>query len=202
MNTRIDLEKYEAMYDAFDGGHGRSHIERVRNLAVKLATIYAPDKVELAYVAATLHDIGLAQGRDNHEINGAAYLLKEQPLIEAFSSDELNEIAEAVREHRASSGNPQSILAKIISDADKVSDSTPEAMQRAYEFGKAHFPNLTDEQQIMRAAEHLKEKFGPEGTGSRMYFPESKAELENVYGPIFRAVDAKDFPFLQSLITS
>lgn len=67
MNTKINLQKYESLYDTFDGGHDRKHLNEVRNFAVQLAKKYSPEKIEIVYVAATLHDIGLSITRDNHE---------------------------------------------------------------------------------------------------------------------------------------
>lgn len=196
----IDLSRFEAMYSQFDAGHGLGHISRVRNFAVKLAKKYLPEKVDLTYIAATLHDIGLAKGRDNHEMHGAQMILESRELRKFLSQNEIEEIADAVREHRASTGKPKTVLAKIISDSDKVSDSTREAMKRAVEYGKIHRPELDKEGQIWRAANHLKQKFDVGGTGRRVYFPESEKALEETYKPIFEAVDKKDYVYLESLV--
>ncbi len=199
LQKNINLSKYEALYEQFDGGHGMDHISRVRNLALKLAEKYLPDKLDLVYIAATLHDIGLINGRENHEINGAEMVLKDQDLKKLFSEEEIGEIAESIKQHRASSGKPQTVLAKIISDADKASDSSSEALIRAVEYGKVKYPELTYEEQIWRAAKHLKEKFGKGGTGRRTYFPESAQALDEAYKPIFDALSKNDFKFLEEL---
>lgn len=156
-----DLRRFEKLYDQFDAGHGQEHIQRVRDQALKLARKYLPDKLELVYIAATMHDIGLIHGRENHEENGAKMALEDKQLAEDLTPTELLEVAEAIREHRASSGNPKSTLAKIISDADKASDTSAQALKRAYAYGQKNFPDLSHEEQLWRCGTHLLEKFGP-----------------------------------------
>lgn len=74
----LDLSKYENLYDNFDAGHGRRHMEAVRKQAVELANKYAHDKVELAYIAATLHDFGISKNREDHEKNGEEMILADK----------------------------------------------------------------------------------------------------------------------------
>lgn len=200
MKTRYDISKYESLYDTFDGGHDRKHLEEVRTFAVRLAEIYAPESIEIAYVAASLHDIGLSVSRDDHERHGYEILLQDTELKSTYSEEEYGDILEAVREHRASTGNPQSVIAKIVSDADKVSDDTYRAMSRAYEWGKENIPSLNHEGQLLRAANHLKEKFGENGTGTRLYFKESMEKLEGIYMPIFEALERDDIEELNSFV--
>jgi uncharacterized protein len=202
MSDFPDLSQFEALYHQFDGGHGVDHVTRVRKLAVKLAKKYLPEKVHLAYIAATLHDIGLVHGRKDHELNGAKMARESEQLQQLLSKSELAEVADAIANHRASTGKPKTILAKIISDADKVSDNPGEAMRRAVGYGKKHYPDLSIEEQIWRAAVHLKEKFGPEGTGNRTYFPESSRALQKTYGLIIKAVDSNDHSYLKKITQS
>ncbi len=200
MKTRIDLSKYESLYDTFDGGHDRKHLEEVRNFAVELAKKYCPDKIEVVYVAATLHDIGISISREDHEMHGYELVLQEGNLKKAYSKDEYEEILEAVKEHRASTGKPNSVVAKIVSDADKISDNTCRAITRAYLWGKKNLPTVNHDGQLLRAAHHLKEKFGPNGTGTRLYFEESNAKLQGIYKPIFDALAEYRIDKLNSLL--
>lgn len=200
MKPRIELTKYESLYDDFDKGHDRTHLEEVRAYALELARKYCKDKLELVYVAATLHDIGLSVSREDHEKHGYEMILKDSALKEAYNEEEYDEILEAVREHRASSGDPRSTVAKIISDADKVSNSTGRTMVRAYEWGMKNLPSLNHDGQLIRAAYHLKEKFGPNGTGTRLYFEESRRKLDVTYKPIIKALDVYDLDELNSIL--
>lgn len=200
--TDLNLKKYEKMYDDFDDGHNRRHCVAVRKMSVSLAKKYAPDQIGLAYVAATLHDIGISVGRENHEINGEKIIKKDNYLKSKLSKKDFKEVCHAVREHRASVGHPKTILAKIISDADRSGGycSPKKAFFRAYSYGLKKHPEYTIEQQIERAAKHLTEKFSENGHGSRIYFEETKNRLNKSYGPIINAYQKQDFKYLKSLI--
>ena len=117
-------------------------------------------------------------------------ILADEYLRNRLSKPAIDAIAEAVREHRASTGNPQSVLAKIISDADKGSsvDSSVE-IQRAIGYGKKHFPNLADEEHLNRAVSYLSEKFAYDGPGRRAYFPETRKRIAKIFDPIIEAVE-------------
>lgn len=200
MKTKLDLTQHEKIYDSFDKGHDRRHLEEVRNFALGLGKKYAPEKLELIYISATLHDIGLSVERDNHELHGYELLQNNQELRKNYSTEEVSEILEAVKEHRASSGQPNGIVAKIVSDADKVSDGTNRAFQRAYEWGVKHFPQVNNYGQMLRAAQHLYIKFGPNGTGTRLYFEESRKRQDDTYKPIFDALENDDLKKMESFL--
>ncbi|MBP7928173.1 HD domain-containing protein, partial [Patescibacteria group bacterium] len=200
MKTKVDLTKYEQLYDTLDKGHDFRHIEEVRTFAEELAKVYCPQKLEVVYIAATLHDVGLSLGRENHEIVGAKLIEDSKLLTEHYTVEDANEIYEAIREHRASSGNPQSIVAKIVSDADKVAAGTNRVFQRAYEWGLKNLPQLNQPGQLVRAAYHLKEKFGGNGTGNRLYFEESRQKQNQTYEPIFAALKVYDFDALAKFL--
>lgn len=198
----IDLSKYEDLYDTFDGGHDRQHLISVRNCALKLAKKYAPDKIDLVYIAATLHDIGLSVDRENHEIEGEKLIRSDSYLKSKLSSKDFEELCHAVGQHRASTGKPQSIIAQIISDADRGggSDKPGDQFSRAYWYGKKNYPNLSDDEQIWRAAKHQFEKFSPGSYGRRTYFPETEIRLKKIINPVIKAYQSHDLEFLKSLV--
>lgn len=200
MKTKTDLSKYEKMYDSFDKGHDRKHLEEVRDFALVLGQKYAPDKLELIYVSATLHDIGLSVERDTHELHGYELVQNNEELKKVYSVQEVAEILEAVKEHRASNGRPNGVIAKIVSDADKVAAGTNRVFRRAYEWGSRHFPQVNHHGQLLRAAQHLYIKFGPNGTGTRLYFEESKKRLDDTFKPIFDAVEKNDLKSMESFL--
>lgn len=192
------------MYDSFDAGHNLNHCVLVRKMAVLLAKKYLPEKVELAYIAATLHDIGISLGREEHESNGEKLIRQDKYLQDNLSKEDFEELCYAVKEHRASTGNPQTILAKIISDADRGggSGSSSEALTRAYDYGLQKWPDLSEEEQILRAGKHQSEKFCEGSYGRRTYFPETEARLKRMYDPIINAYQKEDLKYLRSLIKS
>lgn len=202
MTTKLDLTPYESLYDSFDKGHDRRHLEEVRQFAIELGKKYAPNKLELIYIAATLHDVGLSVERDNHEQHGFELMANDEALRKAYSQEERSEILEAIKEHRASSGTPQGMVAKIVSDADKVSDGTNRAFQRAYDWGVKHFPQVNHYGQLLRAAQHLYIKFGPHGPGRRLYFNESMLRQDATYKPIFEALNNDDIQTLEKFLES
>ena len=103
------IKHYEG---ASDPAHGIPHIAAVVREALLLNGGRLP--LELVVTAAILHDIGreeeLRTGED-HAVVGARW-------VREWGYGE--EVVEAVREHRNSSGNPRGLLARIISDADKL----------------------------------------------------------------------------------
>lgn len=173
--------KYLKRYDTFDKAHNRHHIDTVASNARLLASKYAPDKVKLAEIAAMLHDIGLQEGREGHEERGAAELSRDEQLKRILGKTDWEEVIHAVREHRASTGNPRTILAKIISDADRDPGTPAQKLRRAYEYNG----DLTE------ARKHLVNKYGPGGYGRRHYFPETDRGLAKMIDPIIQAEDEK-----------
>jgi uncharacterized protein len=200
MKTRIDLSEFEKMYDSFDGGHDKKHVEEVRNFAIELGEKYAPKKLELIYVAATLHDIGLSVNREHHELEGCNLVKNNTMITEAYTNEELEEILEAIKEHRASTGKPRGIVAMIVSDADKVSAGTNRVFQRAFYWGEKNLTEVNHLGQLLVAAFHLKDKFGKAGSGTRLYFEESKRKQNETFGPIFEALKDYDFDKLESFL--
>lgn len=190
------------MYSNFDGGHDQIHLVAVRNCAIKLAQKYAPDKIDLVYIAATLHDIGLSVDRENHELEGEKLIRSDNYLKSKLSSENFEELCHAVKEHRASNGNPTTLIAKIISDADRGGgfENPGDQFSRAYWYGKKNYLNLNDEEQIWEAARHQTEKFSSGSYGRRVYFPETKQRLDKIFDPIIKAYQNRDFNYLKSLI--
>jgi HD superfamily phosphodiesterase len=179
----ISLKKYEKMYDNFDDGHDREHLKRVRSMAIALAKKYDSSNISLAYIAATLHDIGLSKDRKNHEIVGAKMILTDPYLKKHLTSFEIKQIAHAVAEHRSSSGRPVTSLDKIISDADRSASTTSYSLYRAIMYGIKHEEGDL-KFQINRAIDHLTFKYGVNGKGRRCYYPETKKRLNQIFNPI------------------
>lgn len=199
MKVRINLKEFEKMYDSFDKGHDRNHLKEVRVMGLKLAKKYAPEKEEIVYVAATLHDIGLSKGRDGHEISGYEMIKNNTDIKNSYTNEEFEEILDAIKEHRASSGSPKTLVGKIISDADK-SNSTSRSFTRAYEWGCKYLPQINHYGQLIRAAQHLYIKFGPNGSGIRVYFKETKEMQIKTYAPIFTALEKCDLSALNAFL--
>ena len=99
------------------GSHGFEHTERVYNLCIHLGTVLNADQTILL-PAAILHDI--CRGEENHAEAGAftaALILREL----GFDENKIRMIQKVITSHSFSAGEtPESLEAKILSDADKL----------------------------------------------------------------------------------
>ena len=111
-------------YDSFDAGHNRDHVHTVMAQALNLAQYYPEVDQCLLLVAAAYHDLGLAFGRDEHHTHSALIVREDERLHQWFNEDEINTIADAAEDHRASSGHaPRTIYGRIVAEADRIIDS-------------------------------------------------------------------------------
>lgn len=167
--TRLNqsLERYVKnniilKYNNFDRAHGNDHVNEVINRSLKLAKNYDVD-LNMVYVIAAYHDIGLSSGRENHEKRSSEFLLKDSNLKKWFSEDQLEVMANAVEDHRASlEYEPRSIYGKIISEADRVIDPV-RTIERTLKFGMDNYKGLTKEEQFERAYNYLIKKYSESG---------------------------------------
>jgi len=181
----LDLSEYMKGYELNDPAHGPQHAENVRRGAARISGIHAPGKEHLVDYAAAMHDMEVHGGREGHEDRAADVVANSPYFQENLSKRDLRTVAEAVRQHRSSTGRPRTAVAKIVSDADRLAEIDPAAaLQRAVSYGQQHEPDLTEDEQILRAYAHLVEKYGPGGKARRLYYPESLPQLEEKINPI------------------
>ena len=120
-------------------------------------------KPEILFTAAACHDLGLAGGRDNHHIDSGIIIRNDIRLREWFSEEQIETIAQAAEDHRASGKSaPRSIYGMLVAEADRVIDGET-IILRTVQFGFTHYPDLDREGHIQRAISHLKEKYGRGG---------------------------------------
>ena len=158
-------------YDSFDPAHRRDHVTTVIEASVRYARIYDVD-VEMAYVIAAYHDTGLEFGRDKHHSESKRIMLEDGKLREWFSREQIEIMADAAEDHRASSkGEPRTIYGRIVAEADRV--IVPESIiRRTIQFTITHHPTLNREEGYDRLLEHLGEKYDYGGY-LRLWLPES-----------------------------
>lgn len=159
-------------YTSFDRAHSINHVRTVITESLALAEHYDVDR-RIVYVTAAYHDLGLCEGREQHHIVSGEIVRADQQLRKWFSGDEIELIACAVEDHRASSDHePRSIYGRIVAEADRVID--PEiTLRRTVQYGLANYPQLDTEGQYARFCAHLQEKYA-EGGYLRLWIPESK----------------------------
>ena len=159
-------------YDGFDAGHGRDHVQTVISQALSLAQYYPVVDRCMLLVAAAYHDLGLAFGRELHHIHSARIVREDERLRQWFNEDEINTIADAAEDHRASSDHePRTIYGRIVAEADRIIDGET-IVRRALQYGLKHEPGLDREGQYRRLMEHMREKYDYGGY-LQLWIPES-----------------------------
>ena len=171
-------------YDAFDKGHRRDHAQYVIRTALELSGHYDVDE-EMIAVAAACHDLGLSVCRETHHLESGRIIRALKELEQWFTAEQIETIARAAEDHRASSGSePRSIYGKIIAEADR--QIIPEVViRRTIQFGLRNYPGINKEGHWQRTVEHLEEKYA-DGGYLRLWIPESSnaARLERLRGII------------------
>lgn len=125
---------------------------------------------DILLAAAACHDLGLVNGRENHHLDSGRIIRSDGRLREWFSSDEIEIIAQAAEDHRASGKSaPRSIYGMLVAEADRVIDGDT-IIRRTLQFGQKHYPGLDREGHIERAVVHLREKYG-RGGYLRLWIP-------------------------------
>lgn len=158
-------------YDNFDGAHRRDHVRSVIGQSQELSRYYDVNP-EILYAAAAYHDLGLCEGREKHHLVSGRIIREDKTLLNWFSVEEIEVIAEAAEDHRASNETPpRSIYGKIIAESDRLID--PETViRRTVQYGFAHYPQMNREQMWERTLTHLKKKYGYGGY-LKLWIPES-----------------------------
>ena len=158
-------------YAAFDKGHREAHARYVIGQAMELAKHYDVDP-EMVYVAAACHDLGLAEDRRTHHLVSGRMVRGDAELRRWFSGEQVETMAQAVEDHRASSDHePRSVYGRLVAEADR--QIVPETVvRRTVQFGMDHYPELDREGHWSRTLEHLQEKYA-EGGYLRLWIPES-----------------------------
>lgn len=161
-------------YNAFGKSHGLAHVQRVINNSLELARRLGVD-VNMAYVIAAYHDLGMEGPRAIHHITGGKILAADARLKKWFSPEQINIMKEAVEDHRASASHaPRSIYGKIVAEADRDLEPTV-VFSRAVEFGLEHYPELDEDGQWQRFDKHMEDKYSRHGY-IRLWIPNSPNE--------------------------
>jgi uncharacterized protein len=158
-------------YDHFDKAHRRDHVETVIQQGLKLAPYYDVDP-NIVFTAAAYHDTGLSEGRDIHHLASGNIIRSDMKLQQWFSPQEIETIAQAAEDHRASNkSEPRSIYGRILAEADRVIDPY-KIIQRTVQYGLSNYPELDRQGHWERTLEHLVQKYG-RGGYLKLWIPES-----------------------------
>ncbi len=114
-------EKIFPQYEMFYS-HNMLHINNVIQNVTFLAKEYSLD-LQMAYVIAAYHDLGLKVDRENHEKESGKIFAKDDVLKQYFTSEQLLIMKEAIEDHRGSrKERPRNRYGEILSDSDRDFD--------------------------------------------------------------------------------
>ena len=175
MKVNLELKHYLEKnilpeYLNFDGGHDKRHIEAVLKRSInyykELKDQYELN-INMIYVVACYHDIGMKISRENHAQHSQEILLSDESLKQWFAKEQIIVMSEAVCDHSTSSGRvPRSIYGKIVSDADKDIDVVI-GLLRGWEYSLKNFPNLSNDERINEIHKEIVRRFGDESIGGK-----------------------------------
>ena len=158
-------------YKDFDPAHRIDHALQVIAESLKLAKHYDVDE-RMVYTIAAYHDIGLCEGRERHHLVSGRLVREDENLRKWFTEEEIEVMAQAVEDHRASLDHaPRSIYGRIVAEADRLIDPMT-VLLRTVQYGLSHYPELDKEEHYQRYCEHLQEKYA-EGGYLKLWIPES-----------------------------
>ena len=159
------------LYDGFDAAHQRNHVDMVIEQSLAIAADLNVD-TDMVYAIAAYHDIGLTADRKTHHLESGKIVREDMRLRSWFGEDEIETMAQACEDHRASSDHePRSIYGKIVAEADRFIDSDT-IILRTVQYGLANYPELDKEGHWQRTLDHLHEKYA-EGGYLRLWFENS-----------------------------
>ena len=149
-------------YTSFDKAHREDHARGVIERALAMGKNYDINE-DLLYTAAACHDLGLAVDRKTHHLESGKIIRADERLRQWFSPEEIETIAQAAEDHRASATTPpRSIYGSLVAEADRM--IVPETIiRRTVQFGLSHYPELDKEGHWQRTLEHLHEKYAEGG---------------------------------------
>jgi len=163
-------------YDHFDAAPRRDHAEKVIRESLELARDYQVD-LDMVYAIAAYHDTGLVIDRKTHHLESGRIVREDQMLSRWFSPLQIETMAEAVEDHRASADHePRSIYGRLVAEADRNIDIDV-IIRRTVQYGLSHYPEIDRQGHISRTLQHLDEKYSSHGY-LKLWIPGSRNEQE------------------------
>ena len=144
---------YKPYYDKGDEAHTIAHADDVCKLALKMNSGEYDEK--LIVLSAYIHDIFNSANRAKHHKLAYEYVLKaDDRFLKELNKDELELVAHATLEHRASfKGEFFSKLSEIISSADRGEPKIEPIVVRCMQFNS----------NVDSVVEHVKDKYSKSG---------------------------------------
>lgn len=169
-------------YNHFDSAHKLDHVQKVMAQSMEIAHKLAADEgsddgpqinMDMVYAIAAYHDTGVVEGREHHHTVSGRIIRQDEHLRQWFSETEIETMAQAAEDHRASAqGEPRSLYGKIVAEADRDIEPTT-IVRRTVQYGLSHYPDLDREGHWQRTLQHLNEKYA-EGGYLKLFIPCSR----------------------------
>ena len=159
------------LYDGFDAAHQRNNVDMVIAQSLEIAAHLDVD-LNMVYAVAAYHDTGLTAERKTHHLVSGRIVREDMWLRDWFSEEQIETMAQACEDHRASSNHePRSIYGRIVAEADRFIDPDT-IILRTVQYGLANYPELDKEGHWLRTLDHLHEKYA-KGGYLRLWFENS-----------------------------
>lgn len=131
---QIDVEQARALYEAGGGGHDFDHVLRVLALAERIARAEGAN-LAVVRTAALLHDVAESEDRNAHHLVGAQ---RARALLAGEPPEFVEAVAHCIEAHRfRHEPSPQTLEAKVLSDADKLDSIGAIGVARVFAFSGA-----------------------------------------------------------------
>lgn len=179
------VEEARALYERSGGGHGFDHVLRVLGLAERIALAEDAD-LAVVRTAALLHDVGESEGRALHHVRGAAIA---RDLLRDQDPEFIDAVAHAIEAHRfRSAPEPETLEARILSDADKLDAIGAIGVARVFAYAGARGTPLW-RQSCSEIAAEAEGTAGPPPAPGRSYTPvhEFVYKLDRIPGRLYTA---------------
>ena len=165
------------LYDSFDAGHRRDHVHYVMEESLRLSQYYPEANKDILLCAAAYHDVGLCEGRKTHHQASARIMRADKRLLQWFTPEQIEVMADAAEDHRASSDHePRTIYGRIIAESDRQINGDT-IIRRTIQFTLAHYPGMSEQEQYQRFLDHMAEKYD-DGGYLKLWIPESANALQ------------------------
>lgn len=163
-------------YEKYDSAHRLDHIGAVIQRSADLARGYDVD-ADMVYTIAAYHDLGICKGRETHHLTSARMMREDKALRQWFSEEQIETMAQAVEDHRASAKSaPRSVYGRIVAEADRQIDADT-IVRRTIEYGLDNYPELDRRGQFNRFKEHISEKYA-RGGYLKIWIPGGENDLK------------------------
>jgi uncharacterized protein len=154
-------------YFKLDAGHNENHIYNVLKFAYQLNELLGEVVgSDLLTTAVLYHDLGITSadetGRADHHRRSGRLVRQDERLRAWLSEDEIEAVATACEQHRASfKGQRESLLSKIVADADTMDAFNFE--RTVVYTNREWLPGGSVEEKIKHMYGHYRRKFSSQG---------------------------------------